>query len=77
MINYQKDVVDLIDTSADLNTTEFVEKSREDEKRFNSLDSIKNYHALFNLKNEFIKQFFCLMIILENSKSKTSQKTQK
>ena len=26
LINYQKDVVDLIDTSADLNTTEFVEK---------------------------------------------------
>ncbi len=53
LINYQKDVVDLIDTSADLNTTEFVEKSREDEKRFNSLGSIKNYHALL-IKNEFI-----------------------
>ena len=68
LINYQKDVVDLIDTSADLNTTEFVEKSREDEKRFNSLDSIKNYHALL-IKNEFIN------ILLsndnfENSKSK-------
>ena len=68
LINYQKDVVDLIDTSADLNTTEFVEKSREDEKRFNSLDSIKNYQALL-IKNEFIN------ILLsndnfENSKSK-------
>ena len=30
LIGYQKDIVDLIDTSADLNTTEFVEKSRED-----------------------------------------------
>ena len=68
LINYQKGVVNLIDTSADLNTTEFVEKSREDEKRFNSLDSIKNYHALL-IKNEFIN------ILLsndnfENSKSK-------
>ena len=68
LINYQKDVVDLIDTSADLNTTEFIEKSREDEKRFNSLGSIKNYHALL-IKNEFIN------ILLsndnfENSKSK-------
>ena len=68
LINYQKDVVDLIDTSADLNTTEFIEKSREDEKRFNSVDSIKNYHALL-IKNEFIN------ILLsndnfENSKSK-------
>ena len=68
LINYQKDVVDLIDTSADLNTTEFVERSREDEKRFNSLGSIKNYHALL-IKNEFIN------ILLsndnfENSKSK-------
>ena len=68
LINYQKDVVDLIDTSADLNTTEFVEKSREEKKRFNSLDTIKNYHALL-IKNELIN------ILLsndnfENSKSK-------
>ena len=68
LISYQKDVVDLIDTSSDLNTTEFVEKSRVDEKRFNSLDSIKKYHALL-IKNEFIN------ILLsndnfENSKSK-------
>ena len=68
LINYQKDVVNLIGASADLNTTEFVEKSREDETRFNSLDSIKNYHSLL-IKNEFIN------ILLsndnfENSKSK-------
>ena len=68
LINYQKDVVNLINDSNDLNTTEFIEKSREDEKRFNSLDSIKNYHALL-IKNEFIN------ILLsnedfENSKSK-------
>jgi carboxyl-terminal processing protease len=53
LISYQKDVVNLINTSSDLNTTEFIKKSREDEKRFNSLDSIKNYHALL-IKNEFI-----------------------
>ncbi len=53
LISFQKDVVSLINTSSDLNTTEFIEKSREDEKRFNSLDSIKNYHALL-IKNEFI-----------------------
>ena len=66
LINYQKDVVDLIDTSADLNTTEFVEKSREDEKRFNSLDSIKNYHALL-IRNEFIN------ILLSNDNFKNSK----
>ena len=53
LISFQKDVVNLISTSSDLNTTEFIEKSREGEKRFNSLDSIKNYHALL-VKNEFI-----------------------
>ena len=68
LISYQKDVVNLINTLSDLNTTEFVKKSREDEKRFNSLDSIKNYHNLL-IKNEFIN------ILLsnnnfENSKSK-------
>ena len=68
LINYQKDVVDLIDTSTDLNTTEFVEKSREDEKRFNSLGSIKNYHALL-IKNEFIN-ILLSSDNFENSKSK-------
>ena len=68
LINYQKEVVNLISSSSNLNTTEFIEKSREDKKRFNSLDSIKNYHALL-IKNEFIN------ILLsnddfENSKSK-------
>jgi carboxyl-terminal processing protease len=68
LISYQKDIVNLINTSSDLNTTKFVEKSREDKKRFNSLDAIKNYHALL-IKNEFIN------ILLsndnfENSKSK-------
>ena len=68
LISFQKDVVNLISTSSDLNTTEFIEKSREDKKRFNSLDSIKNYHALL-IKNEFIN------ILLsnddfENSKTK-------
>ena len=68
LISYQKDVVNLINSSSNLNTTEFIEKSREDEKRFNSLDSIKNYHALL-IKNEFIN------ILLsnddfENAKSK-------
>ena len=53
LISYQKDVVNLINSSSNLNTTEFIEKSREDEKRFDSLDSIKNYHALL-IKNEFI-----------------------
>ena len=66
LINYQKDVVHLIDTSADLNTTEFVEISREDKKRFNSLDSIKNYHALL-IKNEFIN------ILLSNDNFKNSK----
>ena len=66
LINYQKNVVDLVDTSADLNTTEFVEISREDKKRFNSLDSIKNYHALL-IKNEFIN------ILLSNNNFKNSK----
>ncbi len=53
LIGYQKEVVNLINASNDLNTTEFIKKSRENEKRFNSLDAIKNYHALL-IKNEFI-----------------------
>ena len=53
LINYQIEVVNLINDSKDLNTTEFIEKSREDKKRFNSLDAIKNYHALL-IKNELI-----------------------
>ena len=53
LINHQINVVNLINDSNDLNTTKFIEKSREDKKRFNSLDAIKNYHALL-IKNEFI-----------------------
>tara|TARA_B100001939_G_scaffold178042_1_gene153418 strand:- start:2173 stop:4212 length:2040 start_codon:yes stop_codon:yes gene_type:complete len=68
LINYQIEVVNLINDSKDLNTTEFIEKSREDKKRFNSLEAIKNYHALL-IKNELIN------ILLsnedfENSKAK-------
>ena len=53
LINHQINVVNLINDSNDLNTTKFIEKSREDKKRFDSLDAIKNYHALL-IKNEFI-----------------------
>ena len=68
LISHQKDIVNSVNDSNGLNTTEFIEKNREDEKRFNSLDAIKNYHALL-IKNEFIN------ILLsnddfENSKSK-------
>ena len=68
LISYQKEIVNSVNDSNGLNTTEFIEKNREDEKRFNSLDAIKNYHALL-IKNEFIN------ILLsnddfENSKSK-------
>ena len=66
LINYQINVVNLINDSNDLNTTEFIEKSREDKKRFNSLDAIKNYHALL-IKNEFIN------ILLSNEDFKNSK----
>ena len=36
--------------SNDLNTTEFIEKNREDEKRFNSLDAIQKLSCSFGLK---------------------------
>ena len=68
LIDYQIDVINSINDSNDLNTTEFIEKSREDKKRYNSLGAIKNYHALL-IKNELIN------ILLsnedfENSRSK-------
>jgi carboxyl-terminal processing protease len=68
LISYQKEIINSVNDLNGLNTTEFIEKNREDEKRFNSLDAIKNYHALL-IKNEFIN------ILLsnddfENSKSK-------
>ena len=68
LINYQIDVVNLINDFNDLNTTEFIEKNREDEKRFNSLDAIKNYHALL-IKNEFIN-ILLSSDDFENSRSK-------
>ena len=66
LINYQIDVINSINDSNDLNTTEFIQKSREDEKRFNSLDAIKNYHALL-IKNEFIS------ILLSNENFENSR----
>tara|TARA_B100000035_G_scaffold296543_1_gene288559 strand:+ start:3645 stop:5684 length:2040 start_codon:yes stop_codon:yes gene_type:complete len=53
LINHQQDVVNLINDSKDLNTTEFIEKNRENKERFVSLSDIENYHALL-IKNEFI-----------------------
>ena len=66
LINYQIDVINSINDSNDLNTTEFIQKSREDEKRFNSLDAIQNYHALL-IKNEFIS------ILLSNENFENSR----
>ena len=66
LINYQIDVINSINDSNDLNTTEFIQKSRENEKRFNSLDAIKNYHALL-IKNEFIS------ILLSNENFENSR----
>ena len=66
LINYQIDVINSINDSNDLNTTEFIQKSREDGKRFNSLDAIKNYHALL-IKNEFIS------ILLSNENFENSR----
>ena len=66
LINYQIDVINLINDSNDLNTTEFIQKSREDEKRFNSLDAIQNYHSLL-IKNEFIS------ILLSNENFENSR----
>ena len=66
LINYQIDVINSINDLNDLNTTEFIQKSREDEKRFNSLDAIKDYHALL-IKNEFIS------ILLSNENFENSR----
>jgi len=66
LINYQIDVINSINDSNDLNTTEFIQKSREDEKRFISLDAIQNYHALL-IKNEFIS------ILLSNENFENSR----
>ena len=41
LINHQKEIISNIFNSNDLNTIDFVDKSREDKKRFASLDEIK------------------------------------
>jgi carboxyl-terminal processing protease len=53
LINHQINVVNNLESSEELNTTDFIGKTREDETRFGSLADIKNYHALL-IKNEFI-----------------------
>ncbi len=53
LINHQKEIISNIFNSNDLNTIDFVHKSREDKKRFASLDEIKKYQTLI-IKNEFI-----------------------
>ena len=68
LISHQQDVVNLIGSSKELNTTEFINRSREEEQRFNSLEDIKNYHALL-IKNEFINILLSNDDFL-NSKSK-------
>ena len=68
LINHQQDIVNLIGSSKELNTTEFINRSREEEERFNSLEDIKNYHALL-IKNEFINILLSNDDFL-NSKSK-------
>ena len=68
LISHQQDIVNLISSSKELNTTEFIKRSREEEERFNSLEDIKNYHALL-IKNEFINILLSNNDFL-NSKSK-------
>ena len=68
LISYQLEMINRLETSGELNTTEFVEKEREDAKRFDSLKEIKNYHHLL-VKNEFIN-IFLSDDNFENSKSK-------
>ncbi len=69
LISHQQDIVNIISSSKELNTTEFIKRSREEEEeRFNSLEDIKNYHALL-IKNEFINILLSNNDFL-NSKSK-------
>ena len=68
LISHQQDIVNLIGSSKELNTTEFINRSREEEQRFKSLEDIKNYHALL-IKNEFINILLSNDDFL-NSKSK-------
>ena len=53
LINHQIKVVNNLESLEELNTTDFIDKTRENETRFESLADIKNYHALL-IKNEFI-----------------------
>ena len=53
LINHQIKVVDNLESLEELNTTDFIDKTRENETRFESLVDIKIYHALL-IKNEFI-----------------------
>ena len=53
LINHQIKVVNNLESLEELNTTDFIDKTRENETRFESLVDIKIYHALL-IKNEFI-----------------------
>ena len=68
LINYQKEIIENIFNSNDLNTIDFVDKSRENKKRFGSLDEIKKYQTLI-IKNEFIN-ILLSNTSFENAKSK-------
>ena len=46
-------VVNNLESLEELNTTDFIDKTRENETRFESLADMKIYHALL-IKNEFI-----------------------
>ncbi len=66
LINYQLKVVNNLENLDELNTTDFIDKTREDEIRFDSLVDIKNYHSLL-IKNELIN------IILSNEEFVSSK----
>ncbi len=68
LINHQKEIISNIFNSNDLNTIDFVDKSREDKKRFASLDEIKKYQTLI-IKNEFIS-ILLSNTSFENTKNK-------
>ncbi len=68
LINHQKEIVINIFNTNDLNTIDFVDKSREDKKRFASLDEIKKYQTLI-VKNEFIS-----ILLSNNSFENTKNK---
>ena len=68
LINHQKEIVSNIFNTNDLNTIDFVDKSREDKKRFASLDEIKKYQTLI-IKNEFIS-ILLSNTSFENTKNK-------